>query len=331
MKKSTAWIIGSIVIVAVAAMIVPGSPFNILDRFIMNNQLFTAQHDGRTVTEWIGDLNETDDAKKILAIKALGSLSVNAKQALPQLAKIMTLDPDTTMRIEASLAISKMAPDSLSVLDSLIKGLDDKDAVVRMNSLFGIMRLKADSKGALKALVAAANLPVNQELPTGFTTTLQESLLVAIGRASAGSSESVPMLMGLLNSKDNPNLRLPAMRGLAEVGPPAKEAAGEIRKILKDKASPNELRQEAFDALERIGDPSPKSDLVFEALPPAMAPPGGKGGPGGPGGPGGGKGGPGGPGGGKGGPGGGKGDFKKGDFKKSSPGEGKSGPAGGQG
>ena len=173
MKKSTAWIIGSIVIVAVAAMIVPGSPFNILDRFIMNNQLFTAQHDGRTVTEWIGDLNETDDAKKILAIKALGSLSVNAKQALPQLAKVMTLDPDTTMRIEASLAISKMAPDSLSVLDSLIKGLDDKDAVVRMNSLFGIMRLKADSKGALKALVAAANLPVNQELPTGFTTTLQ--------------------------------------------------------------------------------------------------------------------------------------------------------------
>ena len=127
------------------------------------------------------------------------------------------------------------------------------------------------------------------------------------------------MLMGLLNSKDNPNLRLPAMRGLAEVGPPAKEAAGEIRKILKDKASPNELRQEAFDALERIGDPSPKSDLVFEALPPAMGgPPGGKGGPGG-------------PGGGKGGPGGGKGDFKKGDFKKSSPGEGKSGPAGGQG
>ncbi len=97
MKKSTAWIIGSIVIVAVAAMIVPGSPFNILDRFIMNNQLFTAQHDGRTVTEWIGDLNETDDAKKILAIKALGSLSVNAKQALPQLAKIMTLDPDNTI------------------------------------------------------------------------------------------------------------------------------------------------------------------------------------------------------------------------------------------
>ncbi|MEI6325703.1 MAG: HEAT repeat domain-containing protein, partial [Gemmataceae bacterium] len=204
MKKSTAWIIGSVVIVAVAAMIVPGSPFNILDRFIMNNQLFTAQHDGRTVTEWIGDLNATDDAKKILAIKALGSLGVNAKQALPQLAKIMTLDPDNTMRIEASLAISKMAPDSLSVLDSLIKGLDDKDAVVRMNSLFGIMRLKADSKGALKALVAAANLPVNQELATGFTTTLQEALLVAIGRASAGSSESVPMLMGLLNSKDNP-------------------------------------------------------------------------------------------------------------------------------
>ncbi len=211
-----------------------------------------------------------------------------------------------------------MAPDSLSVLDSLIKGLDDKDAVVRMNSLFGIMRLKADSKGALKALVAAANLPVNQELATGFTTTLQEALLVAIGRASAGSSESVPMLMGLLNSKDNPNLRLPAMRGLAEVGPPAKEAAGEIRKILKDKASPNELRQEAFDALERIGDPSPKSDLVFEALPPAMPPQGGKGGPGG-------------PGGGKGGPDGGKGGYKKGDFKKSSPEEGKSGPGGGKG
>ncbi len=329
MKKSTAWILGTIVMLVVVALIVPGSPINILDRFVMNNQLFTPQHDGRTVNEWMADLNATEGAKKVLAIKALGSLNVSAKQALPELAKIMTLDPDTGMRIEASLAISKMAPDSLTVLDSLIKGLEDKDAVVRMNSLFAIMRLKADSKGALKALVAAANSPVNQERATGFTTTLQESLLVAIGRASAGSSESVPMLISLLNNKEKTNLRLPAMRGLAEVGPPAKEAAGEIRLILKDKASPNEIRQEAFDALERIGDPAPKSDLVFEALPPAMGPSGGKGGPmggGGKGGPmgGGGKGGPMG-GGGKGGPmgGGGKGGFKKGDFKKSSPEEGK--------
>ncbi len=304
MKKSTAWILGSIVVLLVVALIVPGSPTYILDRFIMNDKLFTPQHDGRTVTEWIGDLQSKDRQTRILALKALGTLSISAKSALPELAKIMTLDPDEGLRIEASLAISKMAPESLSVMDSLIKGLDDKDAVVRMNSLFAIMRLKADSKGALKALVAAANLPINQERATGFTTTLQETLLVAIGRASAGTSESVPMLLGFLNNPEKPNLRLPAMRGLAEVGLPAKEAAGEIRKILKDKASPNELRQEAFDALERIGDPAEKSELVFDALPPQMGPGGGKGGP-------------------MGGPGGGKGGFKKGDSRKTTPGDGK--------
>jgi hypothetical protein len=105
------------------------------------------------------------------------------------------------------------------------------------------------------------------------------------------------------------------LRGLAEVGPPAKEAAPEFRKILLDKASVNELRQEAFDALERIGQPADKSELVFDALPPAMGPGGGgKGGA-----PKGGMGKGGAPKGGM-----GKGDFKKGpptggDFKKGSP------------
>ena len=302
MKKFVALVVSLLGLVVVAALAIPGSPFNMLDGFIVRRNWGPAQHDGRTVDEWHADLNSPDRATKMLAIKAMGAMGEGASKSLPDLAKIMTTDSDGDARIEASLAISKMAPASASVMDTLIKGLQDELAVVRMNALFGIMRLKEGSKPALKALVEASKRPENKERASGFTTTLQETMLVAIGRASAGTPDAVPMLMAFFNNKDDVNLRLAALRGLAEVGPPAKEAAPEFRKILLDKASVNELRQEAFDALERVGQPADKSELVFDALPPAMGPGGG------------GKGGPTKGGAAKGGM--GKGDFKKGDFKK---------------
>jgi len=315
MKKIVALVFALLGVLVVAALAIPGSPFNMLDGFIVRRNWGQVQHDGRTLDEWLADLKSSDHDGKILAIKAIGGMGDSASQALPELAKMMNSDPDLDTRIEASLSISKMAPASASVMNEMIKGLQDEQPVVRMNALFGIMRLREASKPALKPLIEAANRPENKVRARGFTTTLQETMLVAIGRASAGTPEAVPMLMVFLNNKDDANLRLAALRGLAEVGPPAKEAAPEFRKILLDKASVNELRQEAFDALERIGQPADKSELVFDALPPAMGPGGGgKGGA-----PKGGMGKGGAPKGGM-----GKGDFKKGpptggDFKKGPP------------
>jgi hypothetical protein len=305
MKKLVVLVIVLLGVMVVAALAIPGSPFNMLDGFIVRRNWGPAQHDGRTLDEWLSDLKNSDHAGKILAIKAIGSMGDSASQALPELAKMMNSDPDVDTRIEASLSISKMAPASASVMNEMIKGLQDEQPVVRMNALFGIMRLREASKPALKPLIEAANRPENKVRARGFTTTLQETMLVAIGRASAGTSDAVPMLMVFFNNKDDANIRLAAMRGLAEVGPPAKEAAPEFRKILLDKASVNELRQEAFDALERVGQPADKSELVFDALPPAMGPGGG------------GKGGA--PKGGAAKGGMGKGELKKGDFKKGPP------------
>ncbi len=320
MKKIVALVIALLGLLVVGALAIPGSPFNMLDGFIVRRNWGPPQYDGRTLDEWMVDIKSNDLTTRLSAIKAIGGMGESAAQALPELAKLMISDPDVDTRIESSLSISKMAPASASVMDALIKGIQDKEPSVRMNAIFAIMRLKEGSKPALKALSDAANLPENKVRAKGFTTTLQETLLVAIGRASAGTSDAVPMLMVFFNNKDDSNLRLAALRGLAEVGPPAKEAAPEFRKILLDKASVNELRQEAFDALERVGQPAEKSELVFDALPPAMGPGGGgkggapKGGAG--------KGNPGMGGMDKGGMGKGdlkKGEFKKGDFKKGPP------------
>jgi len=271
--------IGIVAVVCLAiALFYPDSPISVLKK--------PAEVDGKTVRQWMVELNSPDPMTVRMAIRAIGKLGEDGEPALDQLARILITSPDEELRKETAHSLQKMAPISAKVVDSLVKAVKDESVLVRMHALLALVSLKHHAGPALDTLLIEVKEPKSQERAIGFTTNLQETMLVAIGYASKGREKGVPVLLEYLNQDQNPNLKYAAMRGLAVIGEPAKSASQELRKILKDPKSPNELRQEAFDALAQIGDPASKTDLVFvdpgpAIMPKGATPPGGKGPPGG--------------------------------------------------
>lgn len=304
-------------------LFVPVSPLYILKP--------TPEFNGKTAAQWLVQIKSPDLEESRAAIRALGNLGADGESGLEELAKLMLTSSEVGVRKESAHALGKMAPVNVKVVDSLAKGLQDKEPVVRMHCILALIKLGPAATQVLPAVLVAAKDPENTKKAEGFTTTLQESVLVALGRLGENKDDAVPLLLEFLTQSQSDDLKYAAMRGLANIGLPAKPAAPEFMKILKDPKSDNQLRQEAFEGLEKMGAPAAKSDLVILPTPPQRGPSGGAGKGGPPGGFGGGKGGPekGGPGGGfgggKGGPAGfgpGKGFDKKGG-PGGPPGEGK--------
>ncbi len=262
--------LGGVLAIAVALLLfLPFSPGYILKK--------STVIDGKDVHEWLAIVKTKDLEDKRLAIQAIGKMGPDGEPAMQELANLMLNSPEVGIRRESTQALQKLFPASVKHLNDFGKAMGDQDYIVRMHAILGIIKLKQQAYPLLPHLITAVNLPTNKERADGFTSTLRETILVAIGVASEGKDDGVPVLLEIFNQPETDTVRNAAMRGLAYVGPNAKEASAGFKKILKDPKSPNELRQEAFDSLERIGTPVPKSELVFAPLGPAIPPPGAKG------------------------------------------------------
>lgn len=235
-----------LLVLAGVALAVPGTPL-----YLPNWYLPKSLHDGHSIGHWTKALASSDPEARRKAIFAFGAMGAEAESAVPALAHVLTQDPDPEARIEASLALSKMAPASRAAVPALAQALEDKEGFVRMNSAVALARLGADARPAIPALVKAL---VDEDNLTGMETfpcTIQERVVIALGRASAGSSEAVPVLLDTLKAAATEEMRMATARALGEVGPEARAAVSRLTVMLKDKN--NDVRQAAEDALAKIG------------------------------------------------------------------------------
>src|SRR5262249_32633722 len=93
-----------------------------------------------------------------------------------------------------------------------------------------------------------------RDLPL-FCVSIQEMMALALGRASAGTDEGVPVLKGALEAATTYRLRFVLARALAEVGHEAHPAAPQLRALLADRDV--HRRRSAEEALLRIGEGPP--------------------------------------------------------------------------
>ncbi len=251
-KRRAFWGLTTLFVLVALAVLLPSSPAyapKLLARY-------GNTYENHGTGYWMDALKDPDTKVRHEAIFALGVLGSDAEESVPALASIMVDDPDFTLRIEASLALSKMGRFARSAVPSLARALSDEQPLVRMNAARTLLNLGGEAQPAIPDLIEAMKARENEGQLLPFEVSIQEVATVALGRASAGTDEGVPVLTATLEGARTDGMRRAAARALGEVGANARPAAPQLRALLdnRDRA----VRDTAAKALRKIGaEPAP--------------------------------------------------------------------------
>jgi hypothetical protein len=239
------WLIVGVGVV-VLAVVVPGSP-----AYLPTLLVSPRMHDGRSAQQWLKMLDSPDPQVRSDAIFALGAIGPDAAMALPALKVILREDSDVGCRRQASLALGKMTPASRDAVEELAQALEDEDIVVRVNAAVALSRLREEARPAVPALIRAVEDERNHVLLGTTTLSVHEAMVLALGRASVGTSDGVAALLASLESPSSDRLPRAVAQALGEIGPEAHRAIPTLLAMLRDEDL--EVRAAAEEALPRIG------------------------------------------------------------------------------
>jgi hypothetical protein len=240
------WLTAAFLGAAGLALLVPASPVYLPGLLIPKGM-----YEGRRVSYWVKQLDSADPEARAQAIFALGAIGPDAEAGVPALAAILEQDADSNARNQAALALSKMAPASRGAVAALTAALADEELPVRMNAALALSCLGAEARAAVPALIKALDDESHQTNLGLFQVTIQEMVVVALGRASAGTDEGVAPLLAILKGDGTEALRAAAARGLGEVGEKAAPAIPVLTRLLHDNSPV--LQDSAEAALWKLG------------------------------------------------------------------------------
>ncbi|GEM_PF-3377983 len=256
------WLAAVVVALGALALVIPASPVY-LPHFLNSGPRF----DDRSLSQWLRALHSDDEKARQRAIFAMGAMGAEAGAAVPTLAKLLVEDANREIRNEAALALSKMDPASAAAVAELGKALKDPEPFVRMNVTLALFRLKKAARPTVPALIEELRKVENHTNLNTFTFTLQEMTALALGRASAGTADAVPALSEALEAAGTDSLRTALVRALGDIGPQAKPAAPQLRKLLKTRNA--DLRETVEEALRSIEGDVPPPEAPNQAAPAA--------------------------------------------------------------
>lgn len=205
---------------------------------------------GRTIAEWRKDLDDKQLLVRIRAVNALMQAGPEARDATASLLKICADKDESLLQPLATLAISRIGPDAVPVLEkacsdasprvrlsaalllgiigpparaalgALTKNIADPDAAVRAASLETLGNLGSLAKPALAKAKAALG---DRELSVQFAAAVA---LWQIDKRGDG----VGVLEKVLGEADSTR-KLTALRLLGEMGPKATTAIASVKKL----------------------------------------------------------------------------------------------------
>jgi len=199
---------------------------------------------GASSVEPLGTLlAEKDPLILYQAVYALGEIGSPAKSTAEAIEKIMNRDgEDTSVRLEACRAHAAVTGDTAKAAPLLKVALEHKQAEVRSLGLQAVARLGALGRGLAPQVLPLLEdaEPVIRKFAIATTATLD-----AKGREAA-----VPLLAKRLKD-DSASVRISAVNALADFGPLAAGAAGDLAAASADEDS--DVRQTAIAALAELG------------------------------------------------------------------------------
>jgi hypothetical protein len=245
-RRRLLWLGGTLAVLVGLAGLIPASPWYLPD-------LLAPHHQGKPARFWLEALDSPDPEVRTQAIVALGEIGPGAGAAVPALAAILREELDGHAREQAAIALSKMAPASREALPALTHALKDEDAEVRLNAAVALRRLGKEAHAALPALIEALADSSNAILLDNAPTTVEEEVVLALGRVSAGTPVAVAALSEALHEPNRPRrIRAAIATALGEIGPSARAAVPLLRTLRGDKE--RLVRRSATTALGLIGE-----------------------------------------------------------------------------
>ena len=215
----------------------------------------------------IGELQGDDTDKRENALDALLQMEPMRPLELDALAQAMK-NPEEAVRRLAVQAIASSGPDAIP---ALARAIDDSDDEVRGRALDGLGEMaggrgvyySSENSGKQAELTKAAIAAAPNIWPIlirAFSDEHEDVRTRAPFNFFKDETAAVPMLRQALKSED-PKTRLGAADALRQVGPAAKDAAGDLALALKD--PDRDVRVRALSALIEV-DPTRKEILPIE-------------------------------------------------------------------
>ncbi len=234
----------------ILAFLIPSSPFFITQWF-----LSTESYEGKTAKYWVQGLGSNDDATRGKSLEALGFMPEMASSQAKRLGQLLNTEKSDALRILASQALSKMSIPSEECLPQLAKALDDEELLVRANAARCLLRLGPATSKCFDPILAAVQNRENQAY-VGFTTTIQETLILVLGRAISGSTPQqktigIAQLVQLLEGGPTHEIKNSAIRGLGMSGIQDPKIAALIQSTANLPDWP--FVQDAEEALSQVG------------------------------------------------------------------------------
>jgi HEAT repeat protein len=273
------WSAMALIVVGGLALLIPGSPVYLPGFFDADGTYMKS----RRVNELVQVLDNPDEDTRVQAMHQLSGMGSDGEKAIPRLTRILLEDKDRRDRIEAALALKNIitdlaaeghqdkVPDLQATVSALARALSDEDGFVRMDAAIALLSLKKEAQPAVPALIAALKDRTNQTNLNKFLHTIQEEIALALGRASAGTSEAVPALMEALEAARDDKTKIADQqqaaihgyelfrakiafaRALGEIGPEARPAVPLLEDAAKkDHYPPDDFRVAAKEAIQKI-------------------------------------------------------------------------------
>ena len=208
---------------------------------------------------------------RVKAAEALMQIGPCAKLAVPALLEAMK-DDDAYFRRKAVAALGLIGPpeDPDLAVSALIKALKDKDklkdrtqAIVPHAAAIALGDYGASAAPAVPALIEATRSP---------DLMLRRASLVSLGRIRAQPQVIVPLLIRVLNDREQAAIRSSAVGALESMGPLAKEATPSLFKAfdsddIKEGKQKEIVRYNVLRALVSIhADPAKVLPLLLKVL-----------------------------------------------------------------
>jgi HEAT repeat protein len=182
--------------------------------------------------------DEAPERRRVSA-SALGTMGARAAPASAALAAALAhADPAT--RQLAARALGKIGPDAKGTIPELEKTLTDKVPAVRIEAALATWLITQDAKH-----VGVLVKTLGDESPN-----VRDSACQALAVMKAGAKDAVDPVTKLLADKD---LRVRAIMTLGAIGPPAKKALADLKKLMQDKDGETQLHS-AFAVWQISGD-----------------------------------------------------------------------------
>jgi HEAT repeat protein len=222
---------------------------------------------GKYTSEWIAQLSDPDPDKRNEATVSLSGIDVRGRKALPELLRLVREEKDDKVRASAAFAVYKISDGvrrtkehAAEILDTVVGGLEDPDALTRMNCAMALGMLGADARPAIPALEKAIQKDENKSRTLIFPLTIREQMIADIGFMGPAGKDGLPLLKKMLVDDEDTTRKRCAM-SIGQMGPAAKEAVPLLVAAINDESESEIVRDSAKEALMLI-DPEAAAKLA---------------------------------------------------------------------